>query len=428
MEMYTTPHALSDYLDRPLTCDCGRTHYAALQYVSICSGAVAALRDLCRDAKTVLVISDENTFAAAGQAALAALDGKKILRVTYPGDHLVVPDEAAVAAMEPFLGQADALVGIGAGVIQDLAKYGASLGHIPCHIVATAPSMDGYASTGAAMIMGGMKVTYSVPIPNSILADTAVLKDAPMELIRAGYGDIVGKFSALNDWKLSSVVKGEYFCQRVYDLMDAALQKTLSLADGLARRDEEAVGALMEALVLAGVAMALAGNSRPASGSEHHLSHFFETTGLLEKQPYLPHGIDVAYSTVITAQLRQKLLSKPFPTTAVAFDRADWAANMHRIYSTTAEGYMDLQDKVGHYAADRMAAYLGREEEIRAVLAEVPAPEEIDAMLRAVGLDMAEFYRLYNSQKLRDAVLYAKDIKDRYSVLWMYWDLLRDKE
>ena len=145
----------------------------------------------------------------------------------------------------------------------------------------------------------------------------------------------------------------------------------------------------------------------------------------MENKPYFPHGIDVAYSTVITAQIRQKLLSTPFPRMAVPFDRADWEQNMHRVYSTAADGCIALQDKVGHYATNRMAAYLDKEDAIRAVLSEVPAPEEIEAMLRAVGLDMAEFYELYDEQKLRDAVLYAKDLKDRYTVLWMYWDLLR---
>lgn len=406
-------------------CTCGREHRCAIERVEIGRGAISALTELCRDAKTILVLSDENTFAAAGEQTLAALAGKELCRVTFPGDLLVVPDEQAAAAMEPHLGHVDAIVGIGAGVIQDLSKYGASLAHIPCHIVATAPSMDGYASTGAAMIMGGMKVTYPVAVPTSILADTAVLKDAPMELIRAGYGDIVGKFSALNDWKLSHAVKGEYFCQKVYDLMDEALQKTLTLADGLVQRDEESVGALMEALVLAGIAMAFAGSSRPASGSEHHLSHYFEITGLLEGNPYFPHGIDVAYSTVVTAQIRQQLLAAPFPREAVPFDRTDWEANMHRVYSTAADGCIALQDKVGHYATGRMEAYLAKEDAIRAVLSEVPSPEEIEAMLRAVGLDVAEFYELYDEQKLRDAVLYAKDLKDRYTVLWMYWDLLR---
>ena len=75
--------------------------------------------------------------------------------------------------------------------------------------------MDGYASNGAAMIMGGMKVTYAAGLPRALIADTAVLQSAPMDMIMAGYGDIVGKYSALNDWKLSQCVNGEYFCEYI---------------------------------------------------------------------------------------------------------------------------------------------------------------------------------------------------------------------
>ena len=97
--------------------------------------------------------------------------------------------------------------------------------------------MDGYASTGAAMILDGMKVTVSAGVPTAILADTEVLKDAPMDMIQAGYGDIVGKYSALNDWRLSQIVNGEYFCQEIYDLTFQMVHKTLKLADGLVKRE-----------------------------------------------------------------------------------------------------------------------------------------------------------------------------------------------
>ena len=424
MEMYATPHAIGDYLDRPFTCPCGREHYAALQFVSIRPGGIDDLRQRCCDAKSVLVVSDENTFAAAGEATLAALEGKTIFRVTYPGDRLVVPNEEAVAAMDPYLDRVDAIVGIGSGVIQDIVKYGATGPHLPCHIVATAPSMDGYASTGAAMIMGGMKVTYPVDIPASIVADTDVLRSAPMELIRAGYGDIVGKFSALNDWKLSHLVKGEYFCQRVYDLMDAALQKTLSLADGLVRRDGEAVNALMEALVLAGVAMSFAGSSRPASGSEHHLSHFFEITGIVDDTPYFMHGTDVAYSCVYTEKLREQLLTFDQAPENTPLSREAWEAEIRRIYTKVADEVIALQDKVGWYKEDRRPIYAEKWQGIKEILSEVPTSEELTNYLRSIEMDVAEFEKLYGKEKIENALKFGKDLKDRYSVLWMYYDLM----
>lgn len=75
--------------------------------------------------------------------------------------------------------------------------------------------MDGYASSGAAMIIGNMKVTYNAHVPEAIIGDVDVLKEAPMEMIQSGYGDIIGKLSCLNDWKLSVVVNDEFFCQYV---------------------------------------------------------------------------------------------------------------------------------------------------------------------------------------------------------------------
>ena len=93
------------------------------------------------------------------------------------------------------------IIGIGLGVIQDLCKYVSYNAKLPYFIVATAPSMDGYALKGAAMIMGNMKVTYNAHVPEAIIADTEILKDAPMDIIRSGYGDILGKFSCLNAWR-----------------------------------------------------------------------------------------------------------------------------------------------------------------------------------------------------------------------------------
>jgi glycerol-1-phosphate dehydrogenase [NAD(P)+] len=282
--------------------------------------------------------------------------------------------------------------------------------------------MDGYASNGAAMITGGMKVTYSAGLPMAILADTEVLASAPMEMIRAGFGDIVGKYSALNDWKLSHCVNGEYLCPYIYNTTYDQITTTLSLAEGLVKREEKSVGALMEALVVVGIMMSFAGSSRPASGSEHHLSHFFEITGILEGSEYFSHGIDVAYSTVITAGVREKLLAKPFPKTIYRPEPDFYASEMTRIYKEVGPGFMELQKKIGAYEKDRSEIYLAKEKEIRAIFAKMPTADEILAMLAKVEMNMDEFYALYGEEKIRDAVLYAKDIKDRYSALWVNYD------
>lgn len=406
-----------------LDCTCGKHHTCDIRYVAIENGAISHLTELTENFSSVLLVADENTYGAAGAQAEAALGGKLAGKVIFSGKTILIPNEEAVAGVEAAMKGIDLIVGVGSGVIQDLCKYVAFQHGIPYYIVATATSMDGYASTGAAMIMGGMKVTYNAQVPTAILADPAILKDAPMEMIRAGYGDIVGKYSALNDWKLSAEINGEYFCQYVYDVTFNMLQKTLQLADGLVKREEESVKVLMEALVIVGIAMAFVGSSRPASGSEHHLSHYFEITGIVRNEEYFPHGIDVAYSTVITAALREKVLNTPWPEKQYRPERAQYEAEVKRIYGSVAEGCIALQDKVGLYEKDMLSIYQAHEQQIRSILAEMPSAAQIEEMLSAVGLNMKEFYELYSQDKIEDSLLYAKELKDRYTVLWLYYDL-----
>jgi len=411
-----------------VTCSCGKRHACDIQYVYIEKNATKHLKEICRDNQNLLVVADQNTFAAAGEKTLAELQDKHIKKMIFSGQDVLVPNEEAIAAVTDLLEDADLIIGIGSGVIQDLCKYVSFYNKVPYIIVATAPSMDGYASNGAAMITNGMKETYPAGLPKAIIADVDVLANAPMGMIKAGYGDIIGKFSALNDWKLSRCVNGEYFCDYIYDLTYSQIKRTLDLAGGILKRDEESIRTLMEALVIIGILMSFAGSSRPASGSEHHLSHFFEITGIIRGEDYFPHGIDVAYSAVITSEIREKLLSGPFKDTLYRPKESEYRRRMQEIYQSVADGCMDLQKKVGNYSADRSVTYKEKEAEIKEILAQVPTAEEIKEMLSLVGLDMEEFYALYSSKKRNDAMLYAKDLKDRYTVLWLYYDLLGDEK
>lgn len=405
-----------------IDCSCGKHHSCDIEYVSIKEGAIAELSDLCADYEKILIVADKNTFAAAGKKTVAALEGKQLVQVVFGGEELLIPNEEAIDTVTKALGQSELIVGIGSGVIQDLCKYISAKNSVPYMVVATAPSMDGYASTGAAMILGGMKVTVPAGVPKAILADTDVLKDAPMDMIKAGYGDIVGKFSALNDWKLSRAVNDEYFCDYIYNLTMDMTNKTLGLADKLLKRDPEAVAVLMEALVAVGIAMSFAGSSRPASGSEHHLSHFFEIVGILNGEEYFTHGIDVAYSTVITAGIREKLLKAPLPEVQFTQDKREYLLNIKRVYGDVAEGCIELQKKVGNYEKDRLSVYKQKEREIREILAEMPTAAEIKEMLERMEISMKDFYLMYSDEKIGDAIRYSKDLKDRWTVLWMNYD------
>ena len=170
-----------------VNCDCGRTHTCDIEYVYIENNAIQRLGEICGQDRNILLVADENTFAAAGEKTVFALAGKNIRKVIFSGGAILVPNETAIHEVRSALSDADLIVGIGSGVIQDLCKYVSFESKIPYIIVATAPSMDGYASNGAAMITGGMKVTYPAGLPVAIIADTEVIRNAPIEMLKAGY-------------------------------------------------------------------------------------------------------------------------------------------------------------------------------------------------------------------------------------------------
>ena len=406
-------------------CACGMRHTCAVKHIIIGRNANEKLGGLLGDYKKILLVADTNTYATCGDVIKVQIGEKLENVLIYERDGLLIPDEKAVEEMNAKLtGETDLIVGIGSGVIQDTCKYVSHKANLPYAIVATAPSMDGYASVGAAMIWGGMKVTYNAHVPEIIIGDIDVLKDAPMEMIKSGYGDILGKYSCLNDWKLAKIVRGEYFCPYVYDLTMDMVLRTRDLGEKLLARDPEAIGTLMEAIIGVGVAMAFVGNSRPASGSEHHLSHYFEIVGILRDEPYFMHGTDVVYSSVYTQRIREQLLKLDVPKKNVPLSREAWEKEIRAIYGEIADSVIALQDKTGWYEEDRFGIYSEKWAEIREILAEAPSAEDMLGYIQSIGLDLAEFDAMYGKEKIDGALKFGKDLKDRYSVLWMYYDLM----
>lgn len=212
---------------------------------------------------------------------------------------------------------------------------------------------------------GGRKISYKATLPYAIVGDTDIMKDAPMHMLHAGYGDVIGKLTALADWKLSQEHTGEYYCETIVKLVEKAIDKVVSNTKELAEREENAVLYLIEALTLTGVAMGLIGVSRPASGAEHMLSHYWEMAFIADhKFPEL-HGIKVGIAT---------------PIIAAIFD----------------EMQENLPESVKEMAPSR--------EYIEGLLKEVGAP----VYPKEVGIDKDLFYR---------SLLEGNTVRERYSIL-----------
>lgn len=406
-------------------CACKKAHLCDIKCVEISNGALSKLSELCADYKNILLVYDNNTFAICGSEINDILKDKNLsVLVLKAQEKVVIPNEEKIAEIQDKITkETDLIIGVGSGVINDLCKHVSFINNLNYFIVATAPSMDGYASVGSALILKGMKVTVNAKPPLAIIADTKIIKDAPIDMIRAGYGDIVGKYSCLVDWKLSHFINNEYFCKKVYSLTYKCANKIKKLGKKIQNRDEKAVCELMEALVLVGVLMSYTGSSRPASGSEHHLSHYFEITGILDNTEYFSHGVDVVYSATFLAKLKQKMLfARPEKRD---FDKDLYEKEINRIYTKSAGEVLKLQEKLGWYNADDSDFIYKNWNKIKKILSQSPSFEKFNKMLCDIGLDYAEFERLYSKQKLADAILYAKDLKDRYTVLWLYYEYFR---
>ncbi len=295
-----------------MACACGRTHACTIGQIRIGRGVLTEVAEAvrCRAAgRPVLVVADTRTRAACGCRVEAAL---RLAGVPFTTCILtaepVVPDEPAVAAVRSAVCADHALLlAVGSGTINDLTRYAAAQTGRPFVAVATAASMDGYASSVAPLIVGGRKITFPAVQPAALFADTEVLAAAPAPLLAAGFGDILGKETALADWRLAHAETGEYWCPFLDGLVREALGRCRDAAADVARRGDAAAEVVAEALVLSGVAISLADSSRPASGAEHHVSHYWEMDALANGRPHALHGQQVGVATPCIAAFYQAL-------------------------------------------------------------------------------------------------------------------------
>ncbi len=191
------------------------------------------------------------------------------------------------------------IVGFGGGSVIDVAKYSAYQLDVPFASVPTAPSHDGITSPFASIKGLGKPTSVKAREPQLILADIDVLSSAPRRLINAGIGDSVGKIVAVRDWMLASRLKGEYYGDYTASLSLLSAKHALSCTNVINKDLKKGVRVLVEALISSGVAMAMAGTTRPASGSEHLFAHAVE---MLMPDVAL-HGELVALGTIMMAYL-----------------------------------------------------------------------------------------------------------------------------
>ena len=346
-------------------CPCGRPHRFDLKTYEADRGLVHKVGEILENSgfpKKLYVVSDE-TAMRVSEGILNSLD-----KCGYQYELKVYPDmrSAYMATSNEIMAASadfDGILSIGTGSVNDVCRYAAAKTNKSFAIFATAPSMDGFASDSAPLIENNFKISYPCRQPSVVIADTDILAASPTELKAAGYGDILGKYVGIVDWKVSHYTTGEYYCENIVSLVKKAVADVVSMTDKVTACDPEAARAIMDSLILTGCAMQLAKCTRPASGSEHVVSHFWEIHKL-EKGIWPDyHGKKVGIATLLVTRIYKKLL-------------AYQSINPHK-------ENLDLDDVLAHYSPKNRDEIIGYN---------VPNPtDDIDpAVLKARWPDILE--------------------------------------
>ncbi len=273
-----------------------------------------------------LVLSDPQCYALAGKEVTGYLEQSGLKVEFLQVKSMTMKDikvlEEEIRAIEP-----QVLFGVGGGTIIDSAKVSSGSLKIPFISVPTTVSHDGIASPLASIKASDKPFSIMAQAPMAIVADTNVIAKGPWRFVVSGCGDIIAKYTAVKDWKLAHMENGEYYGEYAASLALMSAKLVTENAELIVYREEEGLRVLLEALISCGVAMSIAGSSRPCSGSEHLFSHALD----MVSSKHAMHGEQCGVGSILSAylqksnwlQIRSTLKQLGAPTTAKELNVAD---------------------------------------------------------------------------------------------------------
>ena len=414
-----------------IDCSCGSAHNEPTQDIYVGGGIIdntAAYIQKRAYGKHCVLVADNITWDIAGAKASGLLKaaGYKVHDCVLKREKRLEPDETAVG--EVFLAlQADTdfLVSVGSGSITDTVRVVAARAKLPQVCIGTAPSMDGYTSSICPLTYHGVKIHRPGKCPEIIICDTDILRTAPMDMVCAGVGDVLGKYIAKADWKIGRVINDEVYCDVCGEIVTDALEKLLDNIDEIRSRSEKGIRLLTEALLLSGMTIMIIGHTRAVASVEHNIAHYWEMMQMFKGNPAPGHGASVGVSTLLVWPVFKRFADEDI--SGIDFDavregavsreeRVKW---MNRAYGPAAVPIMEENE--GDFLSweeqeRRIKRAQSRFDEIKQCIDEMPPVSVIEDAMRRLGAPMTPDVLGIDRDLLNISMRCAKDYRTRYTL------------
>lgn len=411
-------------------CNCGLNHSIPDMDIYVGSGILSEAAHYIGNrlsGKNILLVADNNTYAAAGAKAKDILSsgGYSVICCIISRDGEMDPDQSAIGEiMLSFDAHIDFLLAVGSGSICDITRYAAYCLGKPFAIIGTAPSMDGYTSINSSLVYNTIKISKYTKPSEVIICDTEIMKKAPYPMFISGFGDLLGKYIARADWTMSGYVNNEPVCIVCIDLIMQAVQKCISSIEGIKNRTEEGTKNLIEALLLSGLTILIIANSRAVASNDHNMAHVWEMIKLGEGGKPPSHGMSVGVATLYCLKFYEEFFKLDFNDIsvntlhAVSPDKKESA--IRSAFGEKIAAYMISGNTAIHSdeatVQRRVNAFYKHKHIIRQKVDFLPTLENAKGLLDYLDAPTNAAQLGISDKHLASSLLYTKDLRSRYNL------------
>jgi len=380
------------------------------------------------------LIADENTYQVLGKKVELHLTsvGANVKTIIVTGANIHTDEHYIVQTMVELDTEERCFLAVGSGTITDITRFISHRTHSPFISIPTAPSVDGYTSTVAPMVVGNYKMPVQAQPPVAVFADLPALCSAPQIMIAAGLGDLLGKYTSLADWKIGCLLYDEPYNLTVYSYMKEVVDQTVEIVEQVAAASPQGIKSLMDGLIGSGLGMLEFGDSRPASGSEHHIAHYWEMMSIIAGRPAVLHGVEVGVATILSAKNYEslRLMTKAEATLrlnkATLPERGVTIAEITQAYGPVAEKIIQIQKPFLEMTQSNLdilkSKIIDSWDKIQEIANEVPTASQITEWIQSTGGPVTPAQIGVEESKIYNGLKNAHYLRDRFTLNRLrYW-------